>query len=88
MSYFNGERISDDPDPKQDPSPTDHLQLFIYRVKRMRELQSEYFNSRRKSVMLESMTAEKQVDDAIKLLTGTMGYSTVQYDGLQPKKLF
>jgi hypothetical protein len=67
----------------------DHLQLFIYRVKKMRALQAEFFNGRR-SVLSEAKTAEKRVDDAIRTLTGGLGYSTAQYEApdSKPKELF
>lgn len=56
----------------------DHLELFIYRVKKMRELQEKYFKGNKK-VLGDSMKLEKLVDAAIDKMTTEMEYSIQKY---------
>lgn len=54
----------------------EHLELFIYRVKNMRDLQEKYFKSNHsKRILSESITAEKAVDAAVSKMLGDLGYS-------------
>lgn len=64
----------------------DHLQLFLYRVKKMRNSQKEYFTTRRPGALADSKSREKQVDDAISALLDRLGYSTEQYEKLFEQK--
>lgn len=51
----------------------DHLELFIYRVLKMRTLQQQFFSGQ-KSVVGEAKKCEGLVDNAIKKLTTEFGY--------------
>lgn len=64
----------------------DHLQLFLYRVKKMRSAQKEYFTTRRPGALADSKSREKQVDDAMAVLLDRLGYSTDQYEKLFEQK--
>jgi len=55
----------------------EHLELFIYRVKKMRELQEHYFKT--KKGLPDSMKAEKLVDVAINKMLSEMEYSITKY---------
>jgi hypothetical protein len=53
-----------------------HLELFIYRVKCMRDLQEKYFRSNHnRQILAESMKVEKLVDHAMKVMLSDHGYS-------------
>lgn len=52
----------------------EHLQLFIYRVKTMREEQVKYFNGEYKALIV-AKRLEVQVDNAINKLVNELGYN-------------
>lgn len=63
-----------------------HLKLFLLRVLTMRELQQQYFQGK-KSVLDKARLEEQKVDNAIKKLTGELGYSIedLKKQAAQPK---
>ncbi len=52
----------------------EHLTLFIYRVKSMRDEQKKYFKGEYNALVV-AKRMEAQVDNAIDKLTGELGYS-------------
>lgn len=52
----------------------EHLELFIYRVTKMRELQKEFFLTGQKKVLADAKKHESIVDNAIKKLITELGY--------------
>ncbi len=67
----------------------EHLELFLYRVRIMRELQDRYFIRRERQVLAQAKEAEKRVDTAIRVLTKELGYDMKDVDKkVTQKKLF
>ncbi len=66
----------------------EHLELFLYRVQKMREKQIEYFSGKHK-VLPEAKRLELQVDHAITVLLTKLGYSIehIKNKNEQPKLL-
>src|SRR5437762_8270904 len=54
---------------------TKHLELFMFRVKKMRDLQKEFFSGKRGTVLMERKKAEEAVDNELKRLTDNFKYT-------------
>lgn len=66
----------------------EHLELFIYRVSKMRELQQQFFAGN-KTVIGEAKKCEGLVDNAIKKLITEFGYDIEKLkQKYEQKKLF
>lgn len=46
------------------------MESFVKKVERMRNLQKQYFRTRDKAILLESISTEREVDEAIKEMKG------------------
>lgn len=51
-----------------------HLELFIYRIQKMRDVQKQFFEGK-KSALKTAQQLEAKVDMAIEKMLGPMGYS-------------
>ena len=56
------------------------LKEFVELVKKMREMQKEYFRTRSLNVLNQSKALERQVDNAIKTITGTDNQLKLSYE--------
>ena len=56
------------------------LKEFVELVKKMREMQKEYFRTRSMNVLNQSKALERQVDNAIKTITETDNQLKLSYE--------